>query len=359
MNINHISEQHLDALALGFAILGSGGGSNPAFGKKLAQNMLSEHGVVRIISAEDLADDALIVPVSFMGAPLIGNVTKPTGREFLVLLSHLEKHFGRKPTALIAAEIGGSNGFSPLLCAGAFGIPIVDGDTIGRAFPELPMATTTLFNISPTPAFLTGAGSPDVVTIHELGPQDSLEQIGRQLAIGFGSKAALISDIMTGKQAKQACVRGSYSKAHHLGKIILDARQQQTNAIDMLVTHAQAHVIGSGVITELSRELQNGFVVGHFAMQTTNKTTITIHFKNENLIVYEGENVLATTPDIIIPLRAHDTQPLTVELLEMGTAVSLLVFDTDPVWTTPNGLALVGPRAFGFDVDYIDRNSKS
>jgi uncharacterized protein len=347
--MKYITEKDLDALELGCALLGSGGGSNPSFGKKLAYEALLHYGPVPLIDVEDLEKDALITPVSFMGAPLISGVVKPTGQEFSVLLSLVEKQFGRKPTALIAAEIGGSNAFTPLLCAGVLNLPIIDGDTIGRAFPELPMATTTLFAISATPAFITEPGAHAAVTIHTHSREHSLEQLTRHLAIGFGSKAALISDIMTGTQAKKACIRGSFSKAIKLGHTILRAREQNKNPIEALVTNAQAQLICSGVITQVARSLVGGFVVGHFTLKTAEAKTISVHFKNENLIVYEDKQPLATTPDIIIPVREHDAQPLTVELLEKGIQVTILSFKSDPIWYTPEGLALVGPRAFGFD----------
>jgi hypothetical protein len=31
----------------------------------------------------------------------------------------------------------------------------------------------------------------------------------------------------------------------------------------------------------------------------------------------------------------------------------VIAFPCDPVWRTPGGLALAGPRAFGYDVDYV------
>ena len=106
---------------------------------------------------------------------------------------------------------------------------------------------------------------------------------------------------------------------------------------------------------ELSRSLHNGFVVGHFAVRADNGTIITVHLKNENLVAYEGEQPLATTPDIIMPFDQVDAQPLTVELLEIGREISILCFKSDPVWLTDQGLSLVGPRAFGFDTDYVQR----
>ena len=40
-------------------------------------------------------------------------------------------------SALICAEIGGLNSFEPLLAGTRLGLPVLDADGMGRAFPEL------------------------------------------------------------------------------------------------------------------------------------------------------------------------------------------------------------------------------
>ena len=37
----------------------------------------------------------------------------------------------------MAGEVGGGNGLEPLVVASRLGLPAVDGDLMGRAFPEL------------------------------------------------------------------------------------------------------------------------------------------------------------------------------------------------------------------------------
>jgi DUF917 family protein len=39
--------------------------------------------------------------------------------------------------ALIPGEVGGGNGLEPLTIGSRMGLPVVDGDYMGRAFPEL------------------------------------------------------------------------------------------------------------------------------------------------------------------------------------------------------------------------------
>ena len=47
------------------------------------------------------------------------------------------KAAGKRVTAVMCAEIGGMNGIEPLFAAAESGLPVIDCDLMGRAFPEL------------------------------------------------------------------------------------------------------------------------------------------------------------------------------------------------------------------------------
>jgi len=63
----------------------------------------------------------------------------------------LEKVLGRKIDAVLCGEAGGINSTTPFVVAAASGLPLVDGDGMGRAYPELQMETFTLHGVSATP----------------------------------------------------------------------------------------------------------------------------------------------------------------------------------------------------------------
>ena len=52
----------LDDIAIGGAILGTGGGGDPYIGKLMAQQAIRKFGPVRMIELDELDDDALVVP---------------------------------------------------------------------------------------------------------------------------------------------------------------------------------------------------------------------------------------------------------------------------------------------------------
>jgi DUF917 family protein len=63
--------------------------------------------------------------------------------------------------------------------------------------------------------------------------------------------------------------------------------------------------------------------------------------------------LIATTPDLIAMLDLETGAPITTEMLRYGMRVAVIAFPCDPKWRTPQGQALVGPRYFGYDIDYV------
>ncbi len=57
-------------------------------------------------------------------------------------------------------------------------------------------------------------------------------------------------------------------------------------------------------------------------------------------------------PDLICILDDDAGESIGAEMLRYGLRVSVLAFAADPKLTTPAGPAVVGPRAFGYDLEY-------
>src|SRR6202142_4558611 len=152
--IRKIDVADLDDIAVGGAILGTGGGGDPYIGKLMAQEAIRRHGKVRLVDVDGLDDDALIAPVCMMGAPTVMTEKLPQGEEIVVALRKLEKFLGRKVDGLLCGEAGGINSTTPFVAAAATGLPLIDGDGMGRAFPELQMTTFGMYGVSATPMVL-------------------------------------------------------------------------------------------------------------------------------------------------------------------------------------------------------------
>ena len=67
-----VTEDHLESIAIGAGILGTGGGGNPYIGQLRARQVLRERGPVTVLSPEELTDDARVICVGGIGAPTVG-----------------------------------------------------------------------------------------------------------------------------------------------------------------------------------------------------------------------------------------------------------------------------------------------
>jgi len=62
---------------------------------------------------------------------------------------------------------------------------------------------------------------------------------------------------------------------------------------------------------------------------------------------------VTTSPDLIMSLDMESGSPVTTEGLKYGARIVVVGMPCAPQWRTPEGLAVVGPRAFGYDIDYV------
>src|SRR5690349_7863924 len=97
--MRQITAHDLEYLAVGAAILGTGGGGDPFIGKLMAQQAIEEEGPVTLIDPDEIADDALVLPSAMMGAPTVMIEKIPEGMEAVRALRAGERYLGRKADA--------------------------------------------------------------------------------------------------------------------------------------------------------------------------------------------------------------------------------------------------------------------
>jgi len=250
------------------------------------------------------------------------------------------------------AEIGGSNALLPCAAASLLAMPIVDGDLMGRAFPELQMMSANLHGINPGPLFLIDChGNVKVEEVH--GSGEAAEAIGRNLAVAMGSSALLAIYLMSVAQARTAIIRNSITQALRYGQVITQTNRA-ISPIQQLIETTGAHILFTGVISDVDRTIEDGFLRGK-ACLTNNNNHAEILYQNEYLVATVNNSFAATTPDIITVVEQESGRPISTELLCYGQLVNILKIKAPSMWTSAQGLELVGPRHFGYDTDYLPR----
>ena len=77
-----------------------------------------------------------------------------------------------------------------------------------------------------------------------------------------------------------------------------------------------------------------------------------VHFQNENLIAEKDGQVIAMTPDLICMVDLETLTPVTTESLKYGKRVQVMGLKANAAWRTKKGIETVGPRYFGYEMDY-------
>jgi len=343
-----IGEKELDALAIGANILGSGGGGDPAYDMLIAKECIREWGPVLLLSVDAIDDQSWVAPIGYMGAPLICLEKLPSGREFPIIVKELAK-CKKSIGALLPFEIGGSNAFAPFCAAGKLGLPVLDADTFGRAFPEMNMSVCELAGISPSPAIIVD--NHDQYAIVHAHDGVSMERKLRALTTSMGASAAVCTYPMQGRQAKEILIKGSLSLAIEMGKTFIEASEKGELVPSEILKQWGGTFLCEGTIVNNVSSLQDSFLKGEVCIEGGNRQW-TIHYQNEFLAIQENNHFLATTPDIIVVFDNDSGMPVPVERLAFGLQVSVCALPAPTIWQTPAGLACVGPRAFGFSCDY-------
>lgn len=342
------------AIAIGAGILGTGGGGNTYIGRIRLERALKEfEQPVTIIAADDVADDALVCAVSMMGAPTVSVEKLATGEEILNGIRALENHLQQKVEAIIIGEIGGANALGPLISGLQCDLPVIDGDGMGRAFPELQMDTFNIGGITPDPFVLSDAHG-NVTIFERIDSALRAEAFGRSLTIEMGGSAALIMPVMSGKEMKTHIIRDTLSLAKAIGNTVLDCRQQNISPIQSVAELCNGKVIFTGKIVDVERRTEKGFSRGKLTISDFDDfdQQLIIDFQNENLIARIGDEILCTVPDLICILGLEDGEPIGTESLRYGLRVAVLALPAPTELKSEAALNTVGPAAFGYTCEF-------
>jgi DUF917 family protein len=349
-----IGIQEIEDIAVGAAILGTGGGGDPYIGKLMAIDAIEEFGPITMLDPSELADDSLVVPTAMMGAPTVLVEKVPRGDEVFSALAALEAKIGKRTAATMSIEAGGINSTIPLTVSARLGIPIVDCDGIGRAFPEVQMCIPGVLGIKATPMTMSDEKGNFVV----LETADNLwtERIARSITVTMGGTALVALYSMTGKEVKEKTVHHTMSLAEKIGITIREARASKRNPIEALLRLVGGFEIFRGKIVDVLRRTEGGFARGEARIEGIDdysEEELVIQFQNENLVAMRNKEIVATVPDLITTLEAETGLPITTEGLRYGYRVIVIGIPCDRRWRTEQGLKVGGPRYFRYDVEYV------
>ena len=348
--LREVTDADLDAIEIGAAILGTGGGGNPYIGKLRCREELKKGRRIPVIPLAELPDDALVVSLGGIGAPVVGVEKIEEGEECLRALRAIEKELGVKVDALISAEIGGANSMEPMLTAAQAGLPVVDGDGMGRAFPEMQMCTWSIYGHREAPAAMADEKG-NIVIIRNTPDDVWLERIARSVVVAMGAAAGLATQPMRGDFVKRAAVPNTITQALNLGRAVLQAHETNADPVQTVIEQERGKLLMTAKIIDLQRHLKGGFAVGHITLEGFGNflgDNGRIDLQNEFLVFWRNDLVEVCTPDLIVVLDSDTGLPITTEMLRYGQRIAVLGLPAHPLMRSAEALKVVGPTAFGY-----------
>lgn len=354
-----IGLQHLDDLALGSVFLATGGGGDPHVPKLIAREAIKKYGPAKLIHPDDLADDAFVGTVGSVGAPTVSLELIPSLDDAANVLDAFERYVGRSIDAVASFEIGGGNSLIPLVAAVGKGIPVIDGDGMGRALPEAQMMSYAIAGVKPTPAVAYDyAGN---TAVFDVATTEVYERHIRSYSMAAGGMITAAEHPMTGAELKHSVIPGTVSFSVGLGRVLRENRGQADTLVKPLQEvfstsiYGECRLVFTGKIIDKVTRIIGGYDVGEAIIEAFDGTgeNLTVNIKNEYLLAKLGKRVVASVPDLITILDYETGTPINAERLRYGQRVSVFATGCPEFYKSEAALKVVAPRCFGFDIDYV------
>src|SRR5437764_4720537 len=354
MSTTQITLEDIECLAVGSWILGTGGGGSPYLALLNMRRLYAEEHRVELMSPVDLADDDLVAVVSNMGAPLVGQERLADSRNIARAVQIQQEYSGRKFRAVMSLEIGGGNGIQPLMAAAHVGLPGVDADTMGRADPEAQMTSVAVGGLRPYPCVLYDPRGIEAV-VTRVPSWKWMERVSRKICVELGSIASTCKAPRTGREVKDWAIHFTVTKAIGIGRRVRQAQRHHQDPVDAIVDEGYGKLIFRGKVIEVARRTTEGFLRGRALIDGLDKdrgSRLEIAFQNEWVVAWRDDAPIAMSPELICVLDTVSGEAFGTETIGYGRRISVVVLPAPPVFLTPKGLDHVGPRAFGYDLDF-------
>ena len=350
-----ITRDDLESLAIGTNILGTGGGGDSYMALLNAQKLHRQGFRYRLVDPAALDDHDLVAEVSFMGAPLVGKERLSDPENCAQPARTMETHLGRSFTAVMSGEIGGANGVIPLLAAAAMDLPIVDADTMGRAFPEMQMSSFVIRGVPLCPFTMSDIRHNEVL-ISEAADPVWVERMSRVVCTEMGSTASTCCAPRSAGDIRNHAILGTVTQAIELGRAVRRARAAHHDPVDAVLATENGVALFKGKVVDVARRTTAGFLRGETTIEGLDGcagSRFRVQFQNEWLVGWRDGAVEVIVPDLICILDSVSGASVGTEAIRYGQRVTVVSLPAPDVLTGADGLAVVGPRAFGYDMDYV------
>ncbi len=367
MALKKINREDLEPLLEGVAIFGTGGGGSPDWGRGIMLNDFKRGRGYTIINPEEVEDDAVVVSGGIMGSvKTLDNMDFDELLEYWednfeleVAFREMEKELGKKIDCIVPFEMGGLNTPIILSLGARVGIPVIDGDALGRAAPETQMTSFIGHGISLTPMPLVDHVGNVVVVRKAVNPVYP-DQIGRFIITRGGGLGANNHYPMSGRQLKNSVIPNTISKAIEIGRLVINARNNGEDPVQVFRKIVSGINIFHGKITEIIEEEAEGFYftkVKLSSLEKGNNSSCELIIKNETMACWKNGELQVVFPDLLCILDPKTGRGIMSIELKENLELKLVAMPCHErlreALKHPDGKIAFSSKRYGQNIKYI------
>lgn len=362
------NREDIEALLIGLAICGTGGGGDPEWGKRILENDFAKGRVCEIIDPEDISDDAFVCSGGIMGSVKalekmsFSEIVDGWEDDFVLIkaFKEMERLKGKKLDYIIPFEVGGLNTPVIMTLAARLGIPMINGDAVGRSAPETQMTSFIGHGISLNPMPLVDHQGNTIVVM-KANDSTYADEIGRFVVTKGGGMGGNAHYAMNGAEMKRSCAAKTVTHAIEIGKAVIEAREKGKDPVEAFRKLENGVMLFKGTVEEVAGEDKGGFYLTNVTIKGEKEfagSTAKMVVKNETMAVWVDGKVRSIFPDIAYIL--YSDTGLGIMSVNLKPGVNLSVVGTPcnerirECIATEEGKKAFGGARYGYpDLKYV------
>lgn len=354
--MKYIDIDWIKPLSIGSKIISSGGGGDTENFEEILFRLL-ENEKIELLDVNDLSNEECYCSNGMIGTSNVIDSYNFTGKEGMDTIKRMEHLEECDIKAIYPFEGAGINLFYPIITSKLLGIPLVDGDVMGRCFTELKMSTLELMGIDIEPFILKD--TMDIM--HVFSSKDtSLIDLGVRKVLSRIDKLGFFScGLEKGLVIKNALLPGTVTYVKNLGEAFIRSESYK-EILDSIKNASKNSIYGDveelfkGKIKSINEADDDGIWTS-FKLEGLDEykdSICNIMTKDQYLLLYKNNEVVCMMPDIITTIDLDKLEPVTVQDMRVGMRIGILAIEVPKQLKTEKALELMGISNLGYKLPY-------
>lgn len=321
-----LTMEDVQAAVKGGSVFASGGGGWVEHGLEIGGAAVTI-GQPKLISVDELPDDAIIITATAIGAPA-GDQWQMLGSDYIKAVKLLMDNYEGKVVGVMTPQNGMSSSINGWLPAAALDLVVVDATGDIRAHPTGKMGSMGLAGrLDFETIQVVVGGRRDTGSYLELvvkGTPAKTSNILRTASDMSGGFIASARHPLPASYIKKHAAIGGITYAIELGKKIIEAEPNGAEAVlEAICKQTNGKIIGRGRVTGSTVAYSGAFDIGQIYVETQDNR-LTLHVMNEYMAVDDALGArLSTYPDVITTISTETGLPVSVGHIREGMEIAV------------------------------------